>query len=123
MTPLSNARIESQKSGGHKDRTFAEEEDARAPASQARQDSRAGGGGLRVGSAGTAEVLLVPTCNLKLIFNKQGRAPIKTLVLRDKINHKTSIYTDTHINKSVGTCWGFAIAFYKSEFIFLPHFF
>lgn len=48
---------------------------------------------------------------------------MKTLVLRDKINHKTSIHTDTHINKSVGTCWGFAIAFYKAEFIFLPHFF
>lgn len=49
MTPLSNARIESQKSGGHKDRTFAGEEEARAQVSQARQDSRAEGGGLREG--------------------------------------------------------------------------
>lgn len=65
MTPLSNARIESQKSGGHKDRTFAEEEEVRAPVRQARQDSRAGGEGLRVGSAGSAEVLLVPTVRLE----------------------------------------------------------
>lgn len=50
VTPLSNARIESQRSGGHKELEFAKEEEVRAHLSLDRPNPRAGGG--RVGGWG-----------------------------------------------------------------------
>lgn len=84
MTLLSKAELESQKHGSKRGRSE----------SLYLQDSRAEGlsgrGGLRVGGQQEMHVTswFLPG-NLKLVFNKQGRVLMKTLVLRDKINQKS----------------------------------